>query len=212
MIRTKIVCLCFQNVPKRPSGERNTALTGARIGEVLVLQWQHIDTKKSTLRIEQSVWGGKIQPPKTQASIRTIAFNETLRVSFDALRKRSAFTAPQDFVFCKGDGSTWNPDVLRRDVLYPILDRLNIKRSTRSAGFHCFRHSAASIINAETGNMKLAQKMLGHSTLDMTANVYTHTSAETEREGAIALERAIFGDSFALVREVGTANETATIN
>jgi len=102
--------------------------------------------------------------------------------------------------------------VLRRDVLYPVLDRLNIDRPTRSAGFHCFRHSAASIINAVTGNMKLAQKMLGHSTLDMTANVYTHTDAKAEREAANALERAIFGDSFALVRETPTANETATIN
>jgi len=102
--------------------------------------------------------------------------------------------------------------VLRRDVLYPVLDRLNIKRPTRSAGFHCFRHSAASIINAVTGNMKLAQKMLGHSTLDMTANVYTHTDAKAEREAGNALKRAIFGDSFALVRETPTANETATIN
>ena len=86
----------------------------------------------------------------------------------------------------KTDGSSWNPDVSRRDVLYPVFDRLNIDRPTRSAGFHRFRHSAASIINAVTGNMKLAQKQLVHATLDMTANVYTHTDAETEREGADA--------------------------
>ena len=60
--------------------------------------------------------------------------------------------------------------------------------------------------------MKLAQKMLGHATLDITANVYTHTDAKTEREGANVLERAIFGDSFAIVRETHTANETANIN
>jgi len=42
--------------------------------------------------------------------------------------------------------------------------------------FHAFRHSVASILNACTGNLKLAQRLLGHSTVDMTADVYTHTS------------------------------------
>jgi hypothetical protein len=44
--------------------------------------------------------------------------------------------------------------------------------------------------------LKLAQKLLGHSTVDLTASIYTHTSAEQERQAAIALERAIFGDLF----------------
>jgi len=55
--------------------------------------------------------------------------------------------APEDFVFCKEGGSTLNPDVLRRDVLYPTLDRLGIVRNRRAAGFHTFRHSAATIVN-----------------------------------------------------------------
>jgi Phage integrase family len=54
-----------------------------------------------------------------------------------------------------------------------------------------FRHSAASIVNEQTGNLKLAQKFLGHSTIQMTADIYTHTSAEAEREAAEALERTI---------------------
>ena len=44
------------------------------------------------------------------------------------------------------------------------------------------------------GNLKLAQKFLGHSTIKMTADIYTQTSAEAERDAAIALERAIYGD------------------
>jgi len=37
---------------------------------------------------------------------------------------------------------------------------------------------------------------LGHSAINMTADVYTHTSAEAEREAALAVERAIYGDLF----------------
>jgi integrase len=72
-----------------------------------------------------------------------------------------------------------NPDVLRRDVLYPALDR----------------HSAASFLNEQTGNLKLAQRFLGHADISTTANVYTHTSIESERRAAVAIERAIFGES-----------------
>ena len=59
-------------------------------------------------------------------------------------------------------------------MLYPILDRLGIPRTSRAAGFHTFRHSAATIVNQKTGNLKLVQKLLGHSHLGTTADVYTH--------------------------------------
>ena len=59
-------------------------------------------------------------------------------------------------MFCKKDGSALDPDVLRKDALYPILDRLGIPRKKGASGFHTFRHSAASIVNDRTGNLKLA--------------------------------------------------------
>jgi integrase len=120
--------------------------------------------------------------------------------------QNSAVTGPEDFVFCKRDGTILNPDVLRKDVLYAALDRLNIRRPKRSAGFHAFRHSAATLINAETGNLKLTQKFPGHSTVSTTADIYTHTSVEMERDAAASPEKAIFGDLFPIVPnlELGT--------
>jgi integrase len=117
-----------------------------------------------------------------------------------------------DFVFCKQDGAPLHPDVLRKDVLYPTLDRLGIPRVSGASGFHTFRHSAASFINAETGNLKLAQKLLGHSTIDMTAGVYTHTSVEAEREAAVAVERAIYGDLFPNLFPTGNKSSVAVVN
>jgi integrase len=127
-------------------------------------------------------------------------------------KQNSTHTAPEHFVFCKPDGSPLNPDVLRRDVLYPMLDRLGIPRTSRAAGFHTFRHSAASIVNQETGNLKLAQRFLGHSNLSTTADVYTHTSAEAERSAAHALEQAIFGNLFQTVPRTRNRNRSAALN
>jgi integrase len=188
------------------------ALTGARLGELLGLQWKHIDLPNRRLRIEQSLWHGQLLPPKTQGSARTIPFGEALATALTEHFENAAPRGAEDFVFCKRDSSPLHPDVLRKDVLYPTLDRLGIPRSSGASGFHAFRHSAASFINSQTGNLKLAQKLLGHSNLDTTANIYTHVSVEQEREAALAVERAIYGDLFPVVPKTGNRNNSAAVN
>jgi integrase len=117
-----------------------------------------------------------------------------------------------DFVFSKEHGSPLHPDVLRKDVLYSVLDKLGSARSTGTSGFLSFRHSAASILNERTRNLNLAQKQLGHSNIDMTVEAYAHTSAEAEREAVLAMERAIYGDLFPVVPNSGNTNNSAAIN
>ena len=126
-------------------------------------------------------------------------------------RQRSAHTGPEDFIFSKPDGSPLNPDVLRRDVLYPALDRLRIPRLKGASGFHAFRHTAGSVVEERTGRLKLAQKLLRHSSVSTTADIYTHTSRQSEREVAVALERAYFGDLFPVVPNSETENKKAAI-
>jgi len=84
--------------------------------------------------------------------------------------------------------------------------------SLGASGFHAFRHSVGSLINAETGNLKLLQKLLGHSNISMTADVYTHTSQESEREAVRAVERAIYGDLFPICSRFENGNKTAAVN
>ncbi len=76
------------------------------------------------------------------------------RLLSEALRNRLAQTVADDptgrtfaeaiadnLVRSKDDGSPLNPDVLRRDVLYPTLDRLGIVRTRRAAGLQGFIRS-----------------------------------------------------------------------
>ncbi len=148
--------------------------------------------------------GIMIVAPKTIRSARMVPYGAVLGEILANHKRRSLNSQPEDFVFCKPDGDSFNQDVLRKDVLYPILDRLNISRPKRSAGFHCFRHSAASLINSQTGNLKLAQNLLGHSNLSTTADVYTHTSTEAQREASEILEQAVFGNPFPICSQKGT--------
>lgn len=178
------------------------ALTGLRLGELLALQWKQVDLKSKTLSVTHSLWKKQLVTPKTVSSARCIPLGEVFSLAFISHRESLFFTGPEDFVFCRQDGTSLNPDVLRKDVLYPTLDRLNIPRPKGAAGFHTFRHSAASLINAETGNLKLTQKFLGHSNVSTTADIYTHISDSMEREAAVVLERSIFGSCSQFVRDL----------
>jgi integrase len=102
-----------------------------------------------------------------------------------------------------------HPDVIRKDVLYPILDRLGIDRHLRESGFHAFSHCADSFINSKTGNLKLAQTLLGHSSLSTTADIFTHNLTEAEREASEALEKVILGNLFPVVPKIG--NSTGSV-
>jgi integrase len=190
-----------------------SALTGLRAGELLALKWKHISIEAGELRVEQSLWNGELVAPKTKSSRASIWFDEVLRRVFFELRRLSHHTDPEDFVFCKADGSPLNADILRRDVLYPALHRLRIPRLKGASGFHAFRHTAGSVVEERTGRLKLAQRLLRHSTIGMTADTtYTHTSRESEREAALALERAYFGDLFPVVPSFANGNKSDAVN
>ena len=57
--------------------------------------------------------------------------------------EQSKNIGPDDFVFCRSvdDPRPHDPDDLRREVLYPALDRCGIKRTPRADGFHAFRRA-----------------------------------------------------------------------
>jgi integrase len=111
------------------------ALTGARLGELLALQWRHVDFEGRTLRIEQSLWHGQLVTTKTVASVRTIPFGDALAKVLEEHLRTSRHIGPTDPIFCKEDGTPLHPDVMRKDVLYSILDRSGIPRQARTSGF-----------------------------------------------------------------------------
>jgi integrase len=183
------------------------ALTGVRQGELLALQWRHFSSRERQLCVTQSLWRGKLVDPKTEDSSRTIQIGDTPTQVLLAHQRTSAHKKPGDFTFCKPDGSHLDPDVMRKDVLYPILDRRGIPREKRRSGFHAFRHSAGSVVNQQTGNIKLAQTLLSHSDFGTTADIYVHTSTESERQTSEVLERVILGDLFANLFVARTTSE-----
>ncbi len=177
------------------------ALTGLRAGELLALRWQNVFADARLITITHSLWKGQLVLPKTKSSLRSIRIPALLARMLEEHRGASRWTAPGDFVFCREDGAPLNPDYLRKDVLYIAIASAGIERVSGAHGFHLFRHSAASIVHAQTRDLKMAQELLGHSRIDTTADVYTHVSEAVSEEATEALARAIIPDTVVLIVE-----------
>jgi integrase len=150
------------------------SVTGLRLGELLGLRWQDVDLAGGVIRIASSLWRGELQSPKTEESVRELHIPAGLVSVLSAHRQSSAFDGDGDFVFCKADESPCDPDVLRKDVLYPAMDRAGIKRGRRTHGFHIFRYTAGTLAYQKTGDIKAAQNLLGHARISTTADIYAH--------------------------------------
>lgn len=155
------------------------ALTGLRIGEALALRWQDVDFENHRLRIMHTLWQGHLLTTKT-AKVRMLHLSSVLMRVLQSHRQSVRWTEPEHYVFCQIDGRCFYPDRLRRLVLYPALKACGIEPGEGTHGFHLFRHSAATIVAAESKELSVAQELLGHSSAS-TTQIYTHWQSEAER-------------------------------
>jgi integrase len=145
------------------------AETGIRAGELSGLRLQDVGLDRIT--IEQSVWGGKEQAPKTQNSVRTIAISPQLA---ELLWKQIGWQKAigHSFVFTVSTGSPLDINVQRSRRLASTLEALKIEK----AGCHAFRHFNVSIMDSLRVPLKAIQERIGHAlTGSFTLDVYGHT-------------------------------------
>ena len=170
------------------------ATTGVREGEALGLSWSDIDLEKRTLVVRRSLQrqegvGHVMVEPKTARSRRTIHLS---RVVVDSLRKHRALqrefrlaAGPSwtadfgDLVFSSRSGrpvgSSWVNVVFRRELARAGLPRVRV---------HDLRHSAATLLLTRGVHPKVVQDMLGHSTVTLTLDTYSHVTPALHQEAA----------------------------
>lgn len=151
--------------------------TGMRLGECLALTWQDIDMDNREIYIHATVIGaGEIQPiPKSKHSIRTIPFGQKLYKILKAEKARQAANklkygkhyAKGDLVCSWPDGSILRPDDLRHFGQF-------CKRELGAGSFHSLRHTHATMLLEGGASLEIVSKRLGHSSLYITAQIYSH--------------------------------------
>lgn len=154
------------------------AETGIRAGELAGLLIPNVQLDRIT--VEQSIWGGDEQTPKTPNSVRTIAVSPQLAELLWRQIARQK-TVGHTRLFSAGNGSPLDINVERSRRLVPLLERLEIPK----AGYHAFRHFNVSLMDALRVPLKTIQERIGHAlTGSFTLDVYGHTLDWTANEDA----------------------------
>lgn len=139
--------------------------------------WRDLDWVRLTVMVQRSVVHGRVGETKTEASCRPLPCHSYVVSRLRELRKRSAYTAPQDWVFANdAGGPRWQESILQGH-LKPAAARAG----TGIIGWHTFRHTYSTILRSAGVDIKVQQELLRHATIQSTMNVYTQAISEQKR-------------------------------
>jgi integrase len=153
------------------------AKTGMRLGETLALKWGDVDLKKGVIWVKRSFRRGRITPPKN-GKIRKVKMSAPLA---DALKTELPKAA--DKLITDYNGS-YLPQNQARRIYVQILDKAYLEYRK----FHSLRHSYASIMLSKGASPVYVKKQLGHSSIDITVDIYTHWIDDDENDQADLIE------------------------
>jgi len=162
-------------------------LTGLRVGELLALRWKNVDMTGRTLRVTATVYDGHFDTPKTQRSNRVIPVGTEASRVLRALRH--ADVKPEDLVFSTRQCQPLSRHNLLRRHLRPACKKLGLYGIT----WHSLRHAHATLLDAMGAPLGTVQALLGHSTSEITREVYLHAIPEDQRRAVAGVESLVFG-------------------
>jgi integrase len=165
-------------------------LTGLRIGEILALRWKRIDLRHATLEVAENYSLGNFVTPKTKSSRRVIPISTALRRVLEDQRGRVNPANPEELVFQTPQGTPLNDKNLYNRELAPACDRIGQPR----VSWHSFRHTHQTLLHDSGASLKTSQAQLGHSDLETTLNLYTHTVPDSQRQAVERVGGVLFSD------------------
>jgi integrase len=170
---------------------------GLRQGEVLGLRWQDVDLAAGVVRVTYALQrvDGKLQlvDVKSKTSHRAIKLGAVAAQALRAHHARQADESgrvtwlPFGLVFTGAHGLPLDGTALTKRF-QALLQRVGLPRLR----FHDLRHSSASLLLSQHIPARVVMERLGHSTITLTMNTYSHVIAELNQEAADAMDR-VFG-------------------
>jgi integrase len=174
------------------------SLAGLRRGEIVALRWKSVDLDRGELTVaaamEHTRVGGSREKEVKGGRSRTIAMPGML---VDELKRHRVAQAEQmlrlgirtnaeSFVLMKPDGSNHlNP----RSLSFAITSLM--RRQGSKVRLHGLRHSHASQLLAEGVHPKVVQERLGHASISITMDIYSHVMPNMQAEAAAKIDEAL---------------------
>lgn len=173
-------------------------LSGMRAGEIAGLTMENVNMQDCTITVKHSLthdketntfYLGSTKNKKTRVIPMPEPFMKELKQFIKEVKKnRIAYGAKwrgiqgMDLVFCRNDGYPHHENSFSKYFL-DFIQRHELKRIR----FHDLRHTHASLLLSKGVNMKVIQERMGHSSITLTIDTYSHLTKENEREAVTKL-------------------------
>ncbi len=185
------------------------ATTGMRRGEALGLRWGDIDLPAGRLSIVQTITTVReqmvISPPKMSRSRRSVSLDPVTvaalrdhrrRQNEERLRAGEAWSNTSDLVFTNEVG----------EPVHPSAFSYSFESYVRRSGLpqirlHDLRHTYATVALAAGVHPKIVSERLGHATIAVTLDLYSHVTPAIDAEAAALVASKIFNHRGAEERE-----------
>ncbi|MBG9568203.1 site-specific integrase [Brevibacillus agri] len=173
--------------------------TGMRKGEILGLQWKHINIPDGYLSVAQvySKHEKKLVPgAKTKSGVRTVDLpDETVQAltkhkeQIEILKRNAEdLFQDQDLVNCTPLGTPIDPSNVTR-----TFRQLIKKADLPVIRFHDLRHTHATLLLKQGVHPKIVAERLGHADTRMTLDTYSHLLPSMQKETAKNFGKMLFG-------------------
>jgi integrase len=175
-------------------------VTGMRPEEYLGLRWCDVDFAGNKVKVQQVLvrnrkgGGWSFCPPKTPKSRRTIPIPGYLKIqlaeakmSQNAARMEATGWQDFDLVFASEIGTPLSLRNLQRRHFKPILKAAGLGDMTT----YELRHSCATLLLSADENPKVVAERLGHSSIVLTLDTYSHVLPTMQQGATDKLERIL---------------------
>ncbi len=179
--------------------------TGMRQGEILGLCWEDVDPESGVVRVRRTLTlakgGPRLTEPKTPKSRRSIRLTASAVEALERHRERQEAErgasndawANQELVFRTRRGTPIRRDTLHAKYWKPLLGRVGLP----DVRFHDLRHTCATLLLTKGVHPKIVSEMLGHSSIAITLDTYSHVIPGLGDAAALAMEDALGDDPLA---------------
>lgn len=159
--------------------------SGVRVGEALALNWSDINWSRKSIRINKTfvrLGNGKRQ--FIQDGAKSFTSNRTIPLSTDAYallksmyEKETNLEDPEGLIFHDKDGHALTYETMRYHISLACAEA-----KVPYLGQHVFRHTFATNCYERGCDVKILSKLLGHSDVTITYNIYIHLFGDALEE------------------------------
>src|SRR5437867_2372350 len=167
----------------------------ARRGELLALKWADVHFDKREIRPCRAIVDQVIGSLKTEASGKAVPMDAALAEALLDWRARCPYNQDADYIFgspeMNGTQPYW-PDSLLRKVIRPAAVRAGI---SKHIGWHSFRRTLSTLLEASGASVKVTQDMLRHASSRLTMDLYAQSIPADRRKAQSGVIGAVLAAS-----------------